>query len=94
VCTFAFDGGKVYFQNKFVRTKGFVEEQRAGKALYRCAGQGVCAAKAAGLLLVSQSLPSLAAAGLAGPDLRGARACAQVGLQQGRQRGRVVFQPL
>ncbi|MFB2836010.1 carotenoid oxygenase family protein [Floridanema evergladense] len=35
ICAFTFIDGKAYFQNRFVRTKGFVEEQKAGKILYR-----------------------------------------------------------
>ncbi|MBE9225724.1 carotenoid oxygenase family protein [Phormidium sp. LEGE 05292] len=35
ICSFTFNNGKAYFQNRFVRTKGFVEEQKAGKILYR-----------------------------------------------------------
>ncbi len=35
VCQFSFQGGKVHFQNRFVRTQGFVEEQAAGTILYR-----------------------------------------------------------
>jgi len=35
ICAFTFTNGKAYFQNRFVRTKGFVEEQKAGKILYR-----------------------------------------------------------
>ena len=32
---FAFRDGKAFFANRFVRTKGFVEEQQAGRLLYR-----------------------------------------------------------
>ena len=35
VCQFSFQDGKVHFQNRFVRTEGFVEEQKAGTILYR-----------------------------------------------------------
>ncbi|MGA9377978.1 MAG: carotenoid oxygenase family protein, partial [Phormidium sp.] len=35
ICAFSFTNGKAYFQNRFVRTQGFVEEQKAGKILYR-----------------------------------------------------------
>jgi all-trans-8'-apo-beta-carotenal 15,15'-oxygenase len=35
VCSFTFQQGNVYFQNRFVRTAGFVEEQAAGTILYR-----------------------------------------------------------
>jgi len=35
VCAIAFDSGKAHFCNRFVRTKGFLEEQAAGKILYR-----------------------------------------------------------
>ena len=35
VCAFTFTEGKVHFRNRFVRTEAFVEEQAAGKMLYR-----------------------------------------------------------
>lgn len=35
VSSFAFKDGRVFFRNKFVRTEGFVKEQRAGEMLYR-----------------------------------------------------------
>jgi all-trans-8'-apo-beta-carotenal 15,15'-oxygenase len=35
VCAFTFQEGNVHFQNRFVRTAGFVEEQEAGTILYR-----------------------------------------------------------
>ncbi len=35
VCAISFKEGKVHFRNRFVRTKGFVEEKSAGKMLYR-----------------------------------------------------------
>ncbi|MCW6035024.1 carotenoid oxygenase family protein [Spirulina subsalsa FACHB-351] len=35
VCAFSFRGGRVHFQNRFVRTEGFLKEQAAGKILYR-----------------------------------------------------------
>lgn len=35
ICAFTFTNGKAHFQNRFVRTQGFVEEQKAGKILYR-----------------------------------------------------------
>ena len=35
VCQFSFQEGRVHFQNRFVRTAGFVEEQAAGTILYR-----------------------------------------------------------
>ncbi len=35
VCQFSFQEGNVHFQNRFVRTQGFVEEQAAGTILYR-----------------------------------------------------------
>lgn len=35
VCQFSFQEGAVHFQNRFVRTQGFVEEQAAGTILYR-----------------------------------------------------------
>jgi all-trans-8'-apo-beta-carotenal 15,15'-oxygenase len=35
VCAIAFDQGRVHFRNRFVRTEGFVAEQKAGKILYR-----------------------------------------------------------
>ncbi|MBP0001390.1 MAG: carotenoid oxygenase family protein [Cyanobacteria bacterium SID2] len=34
-CSIAFKDGRAFFQNRFVRTQGFVEEQKAGKPLYR-----------------------------------------------------------
>jgi all-trans-8'-apo-beta-carotenal 15,15'-oxygenase len=35
ICAFTFTNGKAYFQNRFVKTKAFLEEQKAGKILYR-----------------------------------------------------------
>ena len=35
VCAFTFTEGKVRFRNRFVRTEAFVQEQAAGKMLYR-----------------------------------------------------------
>jgi all-trans-8'-apo-beta-carotenal 15,15'-oxygenase len=35
VCAFRFQDGRVHFRNRFVRTKGYLEEQAAGKILYR-----------------------------------------------------------
>ncbi|MGQ4645820.1 carotenoid oxygenase family protein [Lyngbya aestuarii] len=35
VCAIAFDAGRVHFRNRFVRTAGFLAEQKAGKILYR-----------------------------------------------------------
>jgi len=35
VCAFTFGEGRVHFRNRFVRTQAFVEEQKAGKILYR-----------------------------------------------------------
>lgn len=35
VSMFAFKDGRVFFRNKFIRTEGFLKEQRAGKMLYR-----------------------------------------------------------
>jgi all-trans-8'-apo-beta-carotenal 15,15'-oxygenase len=35
VCALAFDGGRAHFRNRFVRTEGFLAEQKAGKILYR-----------------------------------------------------------
>jgi len=35
VCAIAFDAGKAHFRNRFVRTAGFLAEQKAGKILYR-----------------------------------------------------------
>ncbi|GIL70729.1 hypothetical protein Vretifemale_1443 [Volvox reticuliferus] len=35
VFSIAFKDGKAYFRNRFVRTKGFLEEQAAGRPLYR-----------------------------------------------------------
>ncbi|OAB61641.1 Apocarotenoid-15,15'-oxygenase [Leptolyngbya valderiana BDU 20041] len=34
-CAIAFKDGRAFFQNRFVRTQGFVEEREAGKPLYR-----------------------------------------------------------
>lgn len=35
ICSFAFTDGRVHFRNRFVRTQGYVEEQKAGTVLYR-----------------------------------------------------------
>ncbi len=35
ICAIAFQEGRAYFQNRFVKTEGFVKEQAAGKSLYR-----------------------------------------------------------
>ena len=35
ICSVTFQAGRAYFQNRFVRTEGFVAEQRAGKPVYR-----------------------------------------------------------
>jgi all-trans-8'-apo-beta-carotenal 15,15'-oxygenase len=35
ICAFRFAEGRVHFRNRYVRTQGFVEEQAAGKILYR-----------------------------------------------------------
>ena len=35
ICKFAFKGGRVHFQNKYVRTEAMTKEQAAGKMLYR-----------------------------------------------------------
>ncbi|HBB36117.1 MAG TPA: Apocarotenoid-15,15'-oxygenase [Cyanobacteria bacterium UBA8803] len=35
ICAIAFNQGRAYFRNRFVRTEGFVAEQQAGKILYR-----------------------------------------------------------
>lgn len=35
ILSFAFDGGRCHFRNRFVRTKSFLEEQAAGRPLYR-----------------------------------------------------------
>jgi all-trans-8'-apo-beta-carotenal 15,15'-oxygenase len=35
ICTLAFNAGRAHFRNRFVRTEGFLEEQKAGKILYR-----------------------------------------------------------
>ncbi|KAI8475714.1 MAG: retinal pigment epithelial membrane protein-domain-containing protein, partial [Monoraphidium minutum] len=37
VCAFALRGGRAWFRNRFVRTRGFVDEQAAGRPLYRSA---------------------------------------------------------
>jgi all-trans-8'-apo-beta-carotenal 15,15'-oxygenase len=35
ICAIAFDKGRAYFCNRFVRTEGFLKEQQEGKILYR-----------------------------------------------------------
>jgi all-trans-8'-apo-beta-carotenal 15,15'-oxygenase len=35
VCAITFQDGRVHFRNRFVRTQGYLEEQQAGKILYR-----------------------------------------------------------
>ena len=35
VCAIAFKDGRAHFRNRFVQTQGFLEEQKAGKPLYR-----------------------------------------------------------
>jgi all-trans-8'-apo-beta-carotenal 15,15'-oxygenase len=35
VCAFSFKDGRCHFRNKFVKTKAYLEEQKAGKILYR-----------------------------------------------------------
>ncbi|MEC4894999.1 MAG: carotenoid oxygenase family protein [Oscillatoria sp. PMC 1051.18] len=35
ICAITFKGGRAYFRNRFVRTAGFIKEQKAGKILYR-----------------------------------------------------------
>ncbi|GAB4542773.1 MAG: carotenoid oxygenase family protein [Pleurocapsa sp.] len=35
ICAFTFDNGKAYFQNRFVRTEAYQQEQQANKILYR-----------------------------------------------------------
>lgn len=35
VCSFSFQNGSCYFRNQFVKTKEYLEEQKAGKMLYR-----------------------------------------------------------
>ncbi|MFP4319480.1 MAG: carotenoid oxygenase family protein [Phormidium sp.] len=35
VCAIAFKDGRAYFRNRFVQTQGLLEEQKAGKPLYR-----------------------------------------------------------
>jgi all-trans-8'-apo-beta-carotenal 15,15'-oxygenase len=35
ICAFSFRDGQVHFRNRFVRTQAFLEEQKAGKILYR-----------------------------------------------------------
>ncbi|MBD3558389.1 carotenoid oxygenase family protein, partial [Planktothrix sp. FACHB-1355] len=35
ICSIAFQNGRAYFRNRYVRTQGFVEEEKAGKFLYR-----------------------------------------------------------
>ncbi|MEE4298356.1 MAG: carotenoid oxygenase family protein [Pseudomonadales bacterium] len=38
VCRFAFEGGRVRYRNRFVRTAAFEEEEAAGRVLHRCLG--------------------------------------------------------
>ncbi len=35
ICAITFEQGRAHFQNRFVRTEGYVAEQKAGKILYR-----------------------------------------------------------
>lgn len=35
ICSIAFANGRAHFRNRYVRTQGFVEEEKAGKFLYR-----------------------------------------------------------
>lgn len=35
ICAFTFEDGRCHFRNRFVQTKGYLEEQKAGKILYR-----------------------------------------------------------
>lgn len=35
ICTFRFENGRVHFRNRYVRTAGFLEEERANRLLYR-----------------------------------------------------------
>jgi len=35
ICSIAFDQGRAYFRNRFVRTEGYCAEQKAGRLLYR-----------------------------------------------------------
>lgn len=35
VCAFTFQNGRAHFRNRFVKTQGYLEEQAAGKILYR-----------------------------------------------------------
>ncbi|MCM1984656.1 carotenoid oxygenase family protein [Lyngbya confervoides] len=35
ICAFSFHQGKAHFQNRFVRTEGYLAEQKAGRILYR-----------------------------------------------------------
>ncbi|NEO44101.1 MAG: carotenoid oxygenase family protein [Moorea sp. SIO4A3] len=35
ICAIAFDHGRAHFRNRFVRTEGFLAEQKAGKPVYR-----------------------------------------------------------
>ncbi|NJL84109.1 MAG: Apocarotenoid-15,15'-oxygenase [Chloroflexaceae bacterium] len=35
ISAIGFEGGRVHYRNRFVRTQGYVEEQQAGKILYR-----------------------------------------------------------
>ena len=35
ICAFTFENGRCFFRNSFVKTKEYLEEQKAGKMLYR-----------------------------------------------------------
>lgn len=35
ICAISFENGQAHFRNRFVRTQGYLEEQQAGKILYR-----------------------------------------------------------
>ena len=49
ICSIQFDQGKAHFRNRFVRTEGYLAEQKAGKILYR----GVFGTPKAGGLLAN-----------------------------------------
>lgn len=50
ILRFAFEGGKVRYKNRFVRTRAFEEEERAGKMLYRSFGTNLPGGLAKNLL--------------------------------------------
>lgn len=50
ILRFSFEGGKVRYKNRFVRTRAFEEEERAGKMLYRSFGTNLPGGLAKNLL--------------------------------------------